>query len=131
MKETGARRTGQSGIGDPHLNSTNHKSKVKNQKCPAFLLCLACLLGLGASTVAEGAVRRSRRGRRRRGASEDATRDYKANDMLNRGVELLGVKQEERGLKLVSSVPRMFPTSPVRFKAYLCLGKYHADKRRF
>ena len=63
--------------------------------------------------------------------SEEAKLDYKANDMLNRGIELLQVKQEDRALKLISSVPRMFPKSAVRFRAYLVLGTHHMSKRQY
>lgn len=64
-------------------------------------------------------------------ASEDARMEYKANDMINKGMELLDGKQEERGLKLISSVPQMFPRSKARFKAYLALGKQYVKTRRF
>jgi len=86
-------------------------------------------LALGSALPVRAAA--TRRRRVRRPMSEDAKRDYKANDMLNSGVELLGLNQEERGLKLIGSVPRMFPTSPVRFKAYLVLGQHYMGKRNF
>jgi len=84
---------------------------------------------LAAPGLAEAAA--SRRSSRKREMSEDAKMEYKANDMLRRGTELLEMKQEERGLKLISSVPRMFPKSESRFKAWLVLGRYHMDKRNF
>jgi len=63
--------------------------------------------------------------------TEEAKMEYQANDMLKKGMELLEMKQEERGLKLISSVPRMFPNSKARFKACLALGKYYVDKRNY
>ncbi|HUT34444.1 MAG TPA: tetratricopeptide repeat protein [Planctomycetota bacterium] len=63
--------------------------------------------------------------------AENAKTEYRAADMLRRGTELLELKQEERALKLISSVPRMFPASKARFKAYLVLGQHHVDKRNF
>src|SRR5688572_765299 len=63
--------------------------------------------------------------------SEDAPMEYKANDMINKGVELLDGKQEERGLTLISSVPPMFPRSKSRFNAYLALGKHYVATRKF
>ena len=44
--------------------------------------------------------------------------EYKANDMINKGQELIDMKQEERGLKLILSVPEMFPKAKARFKAF-------------
>jgi TolA-binding protein len=64
-------------------------------------------------------------------SSEEARMEYKANDLLNRGVELLESKQEERGLKMISSVPQMFPKSKARFKAWLALGKHYVKTRQF
>ena len=93
-------------------------------------LALVPLLLAVVASLAPPAEAASRR-RRRRPMTEDAKRDYKANDMLNRGVELLEAKQEERGLKLIASVARMFPTSPVRFKAYLLLGTHYMGTRNF
>src|SRR6185295_13369663 len=60
--------------------------------------------------------------------TEDAKMEYRANDMFNKGVELLEQKQEERGIKMVQSVAQLFPKSKARFKAYLTLGKLYNDK---
>ena len=64
-------------------------------------------------------------------AAEDAKVEYKANDMINKGLELLEAKQTERGVKLVASVPQMFPKSKARFKAYLALGKHYVNSRNY
>lgn len=64
-------------------------------------------------------------------AADDARTDYKANDMLNKGMELLEAKQTERAVKLISSVPEMFPKSKVRFRAYLALGQHLRSVRQF
>lgn len=62
--------------------------------------------------------------------TEEVKADIKAKDMLNRGLDLIQSGQEDRGLKLVASVPEMFPKSPVRFHAYLAMGRLHMDKSR-
>ena len=64
-------------------------------------------------------------------ATEEGKIEFQANDMVNRGLDLLEAKQEERGLKLIASVPEMFPKSKARFRAHLVVGKAHVDKRRF
>ncbi|MDP6543373.1 MAG: tetratricopeptide repeat protein [Phycisphaerae bacterium] len=57
--------------------------------------------------------------------------DIKAKQVLARGVELLESSQDERAVKLLSSIPRLFPKSPVRFKAFLALGKHYMDKSQY
>jgi len=82
---------------------------------------------------AEGARKRatSSSGSTGQGDTEESRMEYKANDMINRGIDLIRGKQEERGLKMIQSVPEMFPKSKARFKAYLETGKYYVDKRQF
>jgi tetratricopeptide (TPR) repeat protein len=69
--------------------------------------------------------------RDRQADTEEAKMEYKANDMINKGLERLKMKQEDAGLKLISSVPEMFPKSQARFRAYLEIGRYHMEKRAF
>lgn len=64
-------------------------------------------------------------------AAEDARADYKANDMLNKGIEMIQAGQTERGSKLIASIPDNFPNSKVRFKAYLAMGQYLRTTRQF
>ena len=60
--------------------------------------------------------------------NDDARLEFKANDLLNKGLELLELKQDERAIKLIASVPQMFPKSKARLKANLALGKYYASR---
>jgi len=87
-----------------------------------FLLALAvssCLCG-EAKTNAQ------------KGSADDPKTDYKANDILNKGAELLDQPQnEERAIKLLQSVPQLFPKSKVRFRAYLTLGQHLMKKRNY
>ncbi len=62
---------------------------------------------------------------------EEARLEFKATDMLNKGLELLELKQEERAVRMIASVPQMFPKSKARFKAYLELGKYYITRGSF
>jgi TolA-binding protein len=65
-------------------------------------------------------------------ANDDPKADFKANDMLNKGLELLEQpQQEDRAIKLLQSVPQLFPKSKVRFKAYLALGQHYIKKRNY
>jgi TolA-binding protein len=91
-------------------------------------LCLAALLLLPLLLVAaergpKGAAPAS---------NDDPKVDFKANDMLNKGLELLEQpQQEDRAIKLLQSVPQLFPKSKVRFKAYLALGQHYIKKRNY
>jgi outer membrane protein assembly factor BamD (BamD/ComL family) len=57
--------------------------------------------------------------------------DIKAKQQLNRGLELLESSQDERAVKLLSSIPRLFPKSAVRFDAHLALGKHFMEKNQY
>jgi tetratricopeptide (TPR) repeat protein len=50
---------------------------------------------------------------------------------LNKALDFLDLHQDDRALKMLNSIPKEFPESPVRFKAYMELGKYHMEKREF
>ena len=71
------------------------------------------------------------RGKKSKSRAAESELDYKANDMLRKGIELLEMKQEERAVKLISSVPRIFPKSKVKFNAYMVLGKHYQEKRNY
>ena len=74
----------------------------------------------------------AREPKKERGTMNEAARlEYRANSMTNQGMDLLKVKQEERGVKLLSDVPRLFPTSKARFRAQLLLGIFYLEKRNF
>jgi len=57
--------------------------------------------------------------------------DIKAKQQLKRGMELLESSQDERAVKVLSAIPRMFPKSAVRFQAYLALGKHYMGKSQY
>ncbi len=97
-------------------------------------LILALAVALFAGTALGGEEEAPRRRRRRGGdsaGSEEARMEMRANRMIDSAVELLEQNQEERGLKLIAQVPRMFPEAKARFRAFLVHGKYLVTKRRF
>jgi len=102
----------------------NPKSEIRNP----FALCL---FPFAFCLSASGALAGEPAPKAKGDPAEDAKTEYRAADMLKRGVELLEMKQEERALKLISSVPRMFPTAKARFKAFLVLGGHHMEKRNY
>lgn len=54
--------------------------------------------------------------------------DHQAQRLYRQGVTLIEDRQEERGAKLLASLPTTFPKSPVRFQAWLALGKHYVGK---
>lgn len=104
-------------------------SAARRRLFVCLLLVAGCLMATDALAVrgrSDGAGPASREG-----ADDETNVDFKANDLLNKGLDLLGSKEEERGLKLIASVPQLFPKSKVRFKAYLAVGRYQVDKRQY
>jgi len=57
--------------------------------------------------------------------------DFKANDMLNRGLEFITQGDKDRGLELIKSIPQQYPSSPVRYNAYQALGSYYLKKKDY
>ena len=57
--------------------------------------------------------------------------DYKANDMLSRGLDFISQGEKDRGLELIKSIPQQYPASPVKFKAYQALGKIFLEKKDY
>jgi len=57
-------------------------------------------------------------------ADEEAVKmERQANEMISNALELIDMRQEERGLKMLQSVPEMFPKSKARFRAYLAVAE--------
>jgi len=57
--------------------------------------------------------------------------ERKAGRMIEKAVDLLQMGHEERGVKMISQVPRMYPEASARFRAYLMLGAHLTSKRAF
>ena len=79
------------------------------------------------------AARKSRRRRKKSsaGKSDEARMEFKAIEILSRGLDFISQKQEERGIKLITSIPKMYPKSQTRFKAFSALGDFYLEKRKF
>ena len=91
-----------------------------------------CLLLGAAILFVPFSLEAARKSSKRSGATSEADRtEYKANDLLNRGLELISQQQEERGLKIIQSVPEMYPESKAKFKAYVALGDYYISKHNY
>ena len=88
-----------------------------------FALCGGLFLHLGAADGAERKPKQDRKTRESKG-------DYAAYKLLKRGQELLEAGEEDRGTKMLQTVIEQYPKSPIRFQAYLSMGKYYLDAHK-
>lgn len=94
---------------------------------PIALIVFALVGGLFLQTgTADGAERKPTQDRRTR----ESKGDYAAYKLLKRGQELLEAGEEDRGTKMLQTVIEQYPKSPIRFQAYLSLGKYYLDAHK-
>jgi TolA-binding protein len=95
-------------------------------------ILLAGLLAAAVALPAGEAEPAGKPGKRPTASSEDIQAERKANDLYNKGVELLANSStEEQGIKRLQSVPQLYPKSKVRFKAWMALGRLYIDKRNY
>jgi TolA-binding protein len=86
-----------------------------------FSLCMAGLTVLGQQARVPAAA----------DDDEDSSTgggDRQAQRLLRQGMTLIEDRQEERGAKVLSSLATTFPKSPIRFQAWLALGKFYSTK---
>lgn len=98
---------------------------MKRKSMFRLFVCTSLLLCFAADLMA------ARQPRKREAMTEEARMEYKANDMLTRGLELIEQKQTERGLKLLISIPKMYPQTKIKFKVFLALGQHYDKKREY
>jgi TolA-binding protein len=89
---------------------------------------LALVVAVAATLVLPQAAEAQRP---RRGRGEDAqgekkgeSGNYAAFQLLRKGQELLDSGEHDRGQKILETIVEQYPADPIRFKAYLALGKH-------
>ncbi len=55
--------------------------------------------------------------------------EFAARRLLKRAQDLLLARETERGVKMLESVIEQYPNNPIRFEAYLSLGKHFLEAR--
>lgn len=96
----------------------------------SFHTALACLLAAGLlapSLTAPAFAAREAKGDRGQLSEED----FAARQLLQRATDLLLVGESERGVKMLQTVVDQYPDSPIRFEAYLALGKHMVETNNF
>ncbi|MEK6237594.1 MAG: tetratricopeptide repeat protein, partial [Planctomycetales bacterium] len=94
---------------------------ILSRSTAALALC-AVLFSL--PVLAQREARQSRDGRANQG-------DYAAYKLMQRAQELLDASEKDRGVKMFETVIEQYPKSPIRFQAYLALGKHYLDARDY
>lgn len=87
-----------------------------------FVSAVVCL----ALATTAGQVFAQRPARQRETKAEGG--GYAAFQMLRKGQELLESGEHDRGKKLLETIIEQYPSDPIRFKAYLALGKHALDR---
>ena len=101
---------------------------------PARFFTLHCfraaILAIGVIALllaAPGVAEAQRPVRQRGGAQAEKKGDagnYAAFQLLRKGQELLDSGEHDRGQKILETIIEQYPNDPIRFKAYLGLGKH-------
>ena len=80
----------------------------------------ACLLAPAAAEAQRAA--------RKRGEATPGSGNYAAYQLLQKGQELLASGEHDRGTKILETIIEQYPADPIRFKAYLALGKHALER---
>lgn len=90
-------------------------------------LCVAAAVLVGGLLVPETAE--AQRAARKRGeAAAPGGGNYAAYQLLQKGQELLASGEHDRGTKILETIIEQYPAEPIRFKAYLALGKHALER---
>lgn len=89
---------------------------------------LAVVATLLLPNVAEAQRPRRQRGKAAQAGADGAKQgdggNYAAFQLLRKGQELLDSGEHDRGAKILETIVEQYPADPIRFRAYLALGKH-------
>ena len=101
---------------------------------PARFFTLHCFraailaIGVIALLLAAPGVAEAQRPVRQRGGAQGEKKgdagNYAAFQLLRKGQEMLDSGEHDRGQKILETIIEQYPNDPIRFKAYLALGKH-------
>lgn len=98
-------------------------------------LCLALAFAVGGAAQAAAKAPRAAKGGTpakapdKARAAKAAEDEFAAKRLLKRAQDLLLARETERGVKMLESVIEQYPNNPVRYEAYLALGKHFIEAR--
>ena len=65
----------------------------------------------------------------RAGSREAAANVYAAKGLLKKANDLLSIGEKDRGVKMLETIIQQYADTPMRYEAYLALGKHYVDQR--
>ena len=89
------------------------------------LLAAVAVLGIVACGVTSAQARRRKAG----GSREAAVNVYAAKSLLKKARDLLTLGEKERGVKMLETIVQQYADTPVRYEAYLELGRHFLEQR--
>lgn len=92
---------------------------MQNRIITILLVCLVAYAVLFAGTESHAA----REAKTQEQGKEDKG-EYTAHKLFKRAEELLSAGERERSVEMLKAIIQQYPNSPIRFKAYLALGKH-------
>ncbi len=90
-------------------------------------LLAACLCA--ALAAASTGRAQDRRPAKERPSREEAVNTYAAKALLKKAGDLLTLGETDRGVKMLETIVEQYAETPVRYEAYLALGKHFIDQR--
>jgi len=94
-----------------------------------YTVVLVAALACGGVASPQEAV--AQREARQDRASRESQGDYAAYKLMQRAQQLLDAGEKDRGVKMFETVIEEYPRSPIRFQAYLALGRQYIDTRDY
>ena len=64
----------------------------------------------------------------RRPSREEAVNVYAAKSLLKKANDLLALGEKERGVKMLETIVKQYAKTPVRYEAYLALGRHYVEQ---
>jgi len=111
------------------------RANVWRNRLAAAAVCSVLLGGMTSAPLfaqAKAPAQDEKSPKAKRTKKSDANhKEYEANSILTKGIELLEAKQEERGIKAISQISQQYPDTKAAIKAELVLGNYFIEKKQF
>jgi len=85
---------------------------------------------LGGALFLAGHTAEAQRAAKQDQSTRESKGDYAAYKLLRRSQELLEAGEKDRGVKMLETIIEQHSRSPIRFQAYLALGRHYLDERQ-
>ncbi len=105
-----------------------NEMRVESGRWPARAWRVGAAVAVLAAGLLLPAAAEAQRPARKRGEGAAAGGNYAAFQLLQKGQELLASGEHDRGTKILETIIEQYPADPIRFKAYLALGKHALER---